>query len=159
MSADLEAGASVDLSVSIAAGVGQAVAQALAARDRGPLVPVEVCFPDKADMVLATGQPDHARALGPLAGWVWQVTRIQITGAVAGSYAVYTSIGGALAGAPQEQVPQPGGTAPNTFWEPRGLFLRYGEKLTAVGTGVTTAGIMRAEFINVREDWLATYIV
>lgn len=159
MSADLD----LEFDVRVAAAIGQQIGasvQGVLDRNRGVVpVPVDVAFPDKADMPLGTGQPDYGKALGPLVGWAWQVTRIQITGAIAGNYTVYTSIGGAQAAAPQEQVPMPGGTQPNVFWEPRGLFLRMGEKLSAVGAAVTTAGIMRVEFINIREDWLGAYIM
>jgi hypothetical protein len=156
-----EAGIELGLSASVVAGVGQAVADAIAA-DRArlrPGVPPDVCFPAQQFINLSTGQPALGNSVGPLQGWCWQLLRAQIIGAVAGSYTLYDDLGAAQNNAPQEQLPLPSGTAPNQFWEPRGKFLRYGQKMTAVGSGVTTAGILVVEFVSIREDWLATYLM
>jgi hypothetical protein len=152
------AGIEVDLELRLAAAIGQQVADALSAVDsrkkHRPRYPQGVIFPDYNSVVLTTGTASP-NWIGPLMGWAWRVFRIQIAGAVAGTYSVYRDIGQG----PQDLLTPTaaGGFAPNGVYEPHELFLRYPKKINAVATGVTTAGLLVVDFINIREDYLADY--
>lgn len=102
-------GVDVELDLRIAAIIGDRIAAVLDSqhKQRRAHVPPGVIFPSSDSVVLTTGAPALGLSRGPLMGWAWRVTRIQISGAVGGSYQVYRDKG---LGA--QDLIQPAGAAP-----------------------------------------------
>lgn len=151
----------IELDAQFAAMIGDAAGQAAAGAvgdilkhgRHEPGYPPGTVQCDSKQVVLTTGAPVLGNSVGPLVGWAWRVNRISIVGATAGTYAVYRDKGLGL----QDQLLPPAGATwtPNGTYEPARLVLRYPYAMNAVGTGVTTAGLLIIDYFNIREDWLA----
>lgn len=154
MTAEVQAEIDAAFAVQLGQACGQAVGDILSKREPRPQYPPGVAFFDSKFVVLTTGAPVLGNSVGPLQGWAWNVTRISIVGATAGTYQVYRERGLGL----QDLIVPPAGEAtfsPNGTWEVHKLIARYPFAFNAVGAGVTSAGLLVVDFWNIREDWLA----
>lgn len=135
-----EAGFEVDLGLHIGAAVGRAVAEALEggwARERrreaelnGQIMPLNVDLMP-IPITAGAGQLDQPRLLGPGMGWTFQLDAMGAQGFTAGSIGVF--------------INNPVGvnvfnfTTAGVLYQRHFRYLRYGERLVFVASGITGA--------------------
>lgn len=151
--AEIDAQFALRLGQACGAAVGEQLETLFKHGHEQPSYPPGTVQADSKAVVLTTGAPQLGLSVGPLLGWGWRVSRISIVGATAGSYTVYRDRGLGL----QDQILPPAGVTftPNGTYEPARLVVRYGAAFNAVATGVTGAGLLIIDYLNIREDWLA----
>lgn len=134
------AGFELDLGAHIAAAVGQGVSEALdgySRRDRerrarlnGQIMPLNIDL-QPIQIQGGAGQLDQPRLLGPAMGWTWQLDSMGAQGYSAGSVGVFLN--------------SPNGTNLFNFTSAGALYqrhfryMRYGERLIFVASGITGA--------------------
>jgi hypothetical protein len=134
------AGLEVDVGLRVAAGVGDAVRQALgdwhdAERRRrralnGQIMPLNIDL-QPIPLVAGAGILDQPRLLQPGMGWTWQLDGLGAQGFTAGSVAVF------LNGAQGAQLFN--FTSAGSFYQRHFRYMRYGERLVFQATGITGA--------------------
>lgn len=140
MTVDAGAGVEVDLGLHIGAAVGRGVAEALAA-DRagerfrrralnGQIMPLSG-DPIPIPVAAGAGTLDVPRLLGPPMGWVFQLDGMGAQSFSAGSVSVWVG-----------SVPGQGAnvfnfTTAGVFYQRHFRYIRYGERLSFVASGIT----------------------
>lgn len=130
-----------------------------------PSIPWEVCHPAPLNPITGTvaGAVNDER-WEPRQGWFWHITRISVQSNAAGgatsALAVLDSVNTQGAGNLQ-QFPPAGSTATaGSFlgcWEPKGLFIGAGTRLLI--QGVAGGCIANGQAVEIRADWLPTYLM
>lgn len=145
MSDGLGAGVEIDLGLHIGAAVGQAVGEQLdrhwrreEARRRelnSKIMPLSV-DPIPVPLVAGAGTLDVPRLLGPALGWVFQLDGMGAQGFTAGTVSVWAS---SVAGQGANIFTF---TSAGVFYQRHFRYLRYGERLSFLASGITgTAAI------------------
>lgn len=141
----MSVGAEVDLDVSLAAALGQtAEACTGLAREMGharrrraelnqKLMPLDIDL-QPVQLVAGAGVLDQPRLLAPPMGWTWQLDGLVAQGFTAGTVQVFLTSGYANAG---QGVNVFTFTSAGQFYQRHFRFIRYGQRLVFVASGIT----------------------
>ncbi|HEV2243550.1 MAG TPA: hypothetical protein VGR98_21065 [Streptosporangiaceae bacterium] len=134
------AGLEVDFGLRIAAGVGEAVRQALGdfqqaerrrrARLNEQIMPLNIDL-QPIPLVAGNGVLDQPRLLQPAMGWTWQLDGMGAQGFTAGTVTVFLN---SVQGAQLFTF-----TTAGVFYQRHFRFMRYGERLVFQAAGITVS--------------------